>query len=845
MTNDPGTQEIQRLRAESDALEELLRVQEKVVVEQSLQLEEALDQRDKQIAELRLAEEQLRETSDALRIEAARSRQYLDIAGVVIVALNTNGIIELVNKKGCEVIGAPEEFVIGKNWFDQFVPELFRVEIKNKFSELISGKLDPFEYDEYLIITSHGEERLIAWHNSLRMDSTGKVVGTLSSGTDITARSRAQKELKAAHDFVTGIIDSIADPIFVKDQAHAYVAGNKAYCDLVGTPREQILGRNDYDYFPKEQVDVFWEKDDVVFQTEQENENEELLTDHRGQTSIIITKKTLYKNPETGQKFLVGAIRDVSAMKRAEKALQYSNRLLSALMSNLPGMIYRCRNDENRTIEYASKGCTDLTGYAPADLIENNHHSLRSIIHPSDQPSVFEQLERAMKRRLPFQLTYRIVTATGLERWVIEHGSIEMIPDEERECVFGIILDITDRMLQEEHRKRLMTAVEQAAESIVITSADGTIEYVNPAFTTNTGYELAESVGRNPRFLKSGKHEKEFYSQMWESLMRGEVWTGRITNRTKDGRLIEEESTISPVRDSSGRIVNYVAVRRDVTRLVELESQLRQAQKLEAVGSLAAGIAHEINTPIQFVGDNTHFLNDAFNDILSIVSHASKTCQFSCEQNSEMKKALERIDLPYLEQEIPRAINQTLEGVDRVATIVRAMKDFSHPDKGEKSNIDINSALQTTLTVARNEIKYVADVKTEFDASLPPVPCYSGELNQVFLNILVNAAHAINDVVGSSGGRGLITVKTIQSGSDVIIAITDTGAGIKPENNHRIFDPFFTTKEVGRGTGQGLAIARNVICEKHGGSITFESELGKGTTFIVRLPVNENKAVTA
>ncbi len=843
MTNDLRIQELQRLKAEVDALEELLRVQEKVVVEQSLQLEEALNQRDRQIAELRLAEEQLRKTSTALGVEAARSRQYLDIAGVMIVALDVDGTVELVNKKGCEVIGASEDHIVGKNWFDHFVPDLHRAEVKNRFDDFAAGKLDPFEYDETMIITASGEEKLVAWHNSLRVDPAGQVLGTLSSGADITARSKAQKELRAAHDFVTGIIDSIADPIFVKDQAHTYVAGNKAYCDLVGKPREQILGRNDYDYFPKEQVDIFWEKDDVVFKTEEENENEELLTDHRGETSIIITKKKLYKNPETGQKFLVGAIRDVTELKRAERALQYSNGLLSALMSNLPGMVYRCRNDKDRTIEFASKGCADLTGYSPLDLIENNILSFRSIIHPADWPSVLEQLESSLKKRLPFQLTYRIVTADGRERWVIEHGSIEVMTDEDRECVFGVILDITDRMRQEENRKRLMTAVEQAAESILITSADGAIEYVNPAFTRHTGYELTEIIGRNPRMLKSDKHDRDFYSQLWDTLTRGEVWVGRITNKTKDGRLIEEESTISPVRDSSGRIVNYVAVKRDVTRLVELEAQLRQAQKLEAVGSLAAGIAHEINTPIQFVGDNTHFLSDAFSDILTLLSHASKLCEVEAEQNGETMAMLKRIDLPYLEQEIPRAISQTLEGVERVATIVRAMKDFSHPDKGEKSNIDINSALQTTLTVARNEIKYVADVKTDFSPELPPVPCYSGQLNQVFLNILVNAAHAIGEVVGPGGGRGLITVKTLLSESDVIVAISDTGAGIKPEIKHRIFDPFFTTKEVGKGTGQGLAIARNVICDKHGGSITVESEIGKGTTFIVRLPVSEKQMV--
>jgi signal transduction histidine kinase len=204
---------------------------------------------------------------------------------------------------------------------------------------------------------------------------------------------------------------------------------------------------------------------------------------------------------------------------------------------------------------------------------------------------------------------------------------------------------------------------------------------------------------------------------------------------------------------------------------------------------------------------------------------------------AEVQRAEEASDCAFLLEEVPRAITQTLEGVDRVATIVRAMKEFAHPEGREMAAADLNRALLSTLTVARNELKYVADVETDF-GELPLVICNVGDLNQVFLNLLVNAAHAIGDVVKGTFGKGKIRVHTQAEGNTVLVTISDTGCGIAEANRPKVFDPFFTTKEVGRGTGQGLAIARTVVVDRHKGALTFESEVGKGTTFHVRLPVD-------
>jgi signal transduction histidine kinase len=279
-----------------------------------------------------------------------------------------------------------------------------------------------------------------------------------------------------------------------------------------------------------------------------------------------------------------------------------------------------------------------------------------------------------------------------------------------------------------------------------------------------------------------------------------------------------------------------------------LEVQLRQAQKLESIGHLAAGIAHEINTPTQFVGDNVRFLSTAFADLGRVLAQyqcllaAAKTgvCPTTLIETCETVNR--EADLEYLLAEIPKALEQSTDGIDRVATIVRAMKEFAHPGSKEMVAVNLNKAIESTVIVARNEWKYVADLQTHLDPSLPLVPCLVGEFNQVVLNMIINATHAIAGASKGTGEKGTITISTSHVGDFVEVRIADTGTGIPESIRHKIFDPFFTTKAVGQGTGQGLAIARSVIITKHGGTIAVDSAVGKGTAFLIRLPLNASPA---
>ncbi|MEJ2283268.1 MAG: ATP-binding protein [Desulfobacterales bacterium] len=302
--------------------------------------------------------------------------------------------------------------------------------------------------------------------------------------------------------------------------------------------------------------------------------------------------------------------------------------------------------------------------------------------------------------------------------------------------------------------------------------------------------------------------------------------------------------TVNPINGDDNNILGLTIIGADITDRKKMESRLQQSHKMEAIGQLAAGIAHEINTPVQFVGDNTRFFQESFDDLIQIIKQqqeslaAARANSLTDELVEKTNQLIEDIDLEYLEEEIPIAIQHSLKGVERIAKIVQAMKIFAHPGMVAKEPVDINEEIGKTITITRNEWKYVAELITEFDDSLPPVPCFRAEFNQVILNMIVNAAHAIAEVnKENQSAKGTIHIRTSHEGGYAKICIGDTGAGIPEEIRTKIFDLFFTTKEPGKGTGQGLAISHSVIVEKHNGTLDLETREGKGTTFIIGLPL--------
>lgn len=387
-------------------------------------------------------------------------------------------------------------------------------------------------------------------------------------------------------------------------------------------------------------------------------------------------------------------------------------------------------------------------------------------------------------------------------------------------------------------------ALAQAEFAAAITDGCGTITFVNDAFTRLTGHTPQDAIGASIEILRTVNYDDAFYDAIWQRLTSGERWSDRMSVGRKDGGAYRSRSFAAPILEPDGTIVGYSFFSRDTSDEAKLEAQLGHLQKMEAIGEMAAGIAHEINTPIQYIGDNIQFLREATAGMMRLAAASAAACEagrgaaIPPEILDELDTLRREIDWDFLKEEIPLAIEQSLEGRDRVADIVRAMKEFARPGDEELTPLDINHAIENTLAVSRGEWKNVAAIALHLTDHLPPVHCYPSSFNQVLLNLVVNASHAIADRHGN-GGKGLITISSALREDVVEVVVGDNGCGIPAEIVSRIFEPFFTTKDVGKGTGQGLALTHAVIVERMKGEIEVDSTPGEGTRFLLRLPLGE------
>jgi signal transduction histidine kinase len=393
----------------------------------------------------------------------------------------------------------------------------------------------------------------------------------------------------------------------------------------------------------------------------------------------------------------------------------------------------------------------------------------------------------------------------------------------------------------EEARERLEAVMDCAPANIATIACDDTVLFLNRPWLYLNNQPI---VGASWKTQVEPTQQGPMTAALKKVFETGDHQSFHVAVKGSEDRPRWLANHIGPMR-LGGRVAAAVVISQDVTDAKLAEAELADAQRLASVGTLAAGVAHEINTPVQFVSDSVHFIREAVTDVLSLVDRLETIQRLVLNETpfSEIvaaaragSEALEAVDIEYLRDNMPKALTRVLDGLTRVATIVGSMKEFAHPAQREMAPVDLNRAIQSTLVVATSEYKYVADLETDF-ADLPPVVCHVNDINQAVLNIVVNAAHAIADAAKGGGRRGLITVKTEHSGRHVVISIGDNGGGIPERIQSRIYDPFFTSKEVGRGTGQGLAIARAIVEDKHGGELAFKTSPGVGTTFSIRLPI--------
>jgi len=472
-----------------------------------------------------------------------------------------------------------------------------------------------------------------------------------------------------------------------------------------------------------------------------------------------------------------------------------------------------------------------------------------AMIHPEDLHALDDHIERNRRGKLS-EVQYRLRGYDGVTRWLCARTVPRAAED--RVIYDGVVWEVSEQKSAEAallaSQERLRTLVANVP-GVVFRLAPGErwrADFVSDAMGVMFGFEATEFTSVPPRRALSDlvdPTDLDAVVAARKSAMEGSEYAVeyRLVDAAGDVRWVYEHG--QAILDDQGGapwvdgVIFDITDRKNAERELErMEVELRLAQKLEAVGQLAAGVAHEINTPIQFVGDSIGFLEGAFRDTFELIgAYRAELRNAEPSVREAIVRAEDEADIAYVEERAPIVFERIRNGIERVATLVKAMKDFAHPGGSGMQPADVNEALQSTVTVAHSEYKDYADVELDLE-ELPPVVCNIGELGQVFLNLLVNAAHAIEAFHGAAGRRGTIRITSRLEGQIIVVTVADDGCGIPVAVRDRIFDPFFTTKEVGRGTGQGLAITHSIVVDHHGGAIACDSAPGEGTTFTITLP---------
>jgi PAS domain S-box-containing protein len=779
-----------------------------------------------EITDRKRAEELLRESEERYRIAIENSND-----GIVLAK---EGKHFFANRRFLEIFGCDREEALSMDSFAVVHPD-DRERVREISAKRKRGEEVPSRY-EFKGIRKDGTP----------LDIQAAVAPVVYRGDpislvyfrDITERKKAEEVLRESENKFRDLAEKALVGIYlVQDGVFKYV--NSRFAEIHGYEVAELIDRKGpHDTIVPEDLPEL-----------QENMRKHLSGEYdfvRAREFRIMTKQGETRNVEVysthtmyrGKRALIGTVLDVTERKVTQDALRWKTAFLEALVDSSRDGILVVDRERRKVLQ--NRRFVDLRKL-PQQIAEEKDDEKR--------------------------LSYLKTTVKDPDQWLEKVNYLYSHPDEtsddEIEFLDGTVLnrhsspvlgedgtyygriwgfqDITERRQAEDLLKRIVTSSPMG----IFILQHGKTQLVNSQFGTFTGYSEEEAIGMNLLdIVHPGDRSK--IEDMGRKMLRGELTTPyeyRIITKSGETRTLMQ--TITPIHYRGERAVLGNII--DITDRKALESQVIQSQKLEAIGQLAAGIAHEINTPIQYVGDNINFLQDAFRNAFTLLEDyhaliaAAKAESLNGDIIARVEQRAEAIDLPYLTGEIPQAIGQSLEGVERVTKIVRAMKEFSHPGTKEKNLVDINKAIENTITVSRNEWKYTSDMATDFDPSLPLVPCLPGEFNQVILNIIVNAAQAMGEIHDGSNGKGTIKITTRPTGDKAEIRISDTGPGIPENIKSRIFDPFFTTKEVGKGTGQGLAIARSVIVDKHHGTISCETEVGKGTTFIICLPLDDKQ----
>ncbi len=695
---------------------------------------------------------------------------------------------------------------VGKTDFDFFPADQAQIFYADEQEIIRTGQ--PLVGEEEKIVWASGE---VTWVSTTKMpqrDPKGKIIGTFGVSRDITERKRTEEALIEEKHLLDTLMDYLPDLIYFKDREGHFTQVNRALARQYGlSGPSQAVGTTDFDFFSPENAQGFYRDEEQMIRTGQPMVGKEEKNIWRdGHVTWDSTTKLPWRDAKGNIIGTFGMSRDITERKRAEEELYESRQMLQTILDTIPQRVFW--KDRNFSFLGCNKAFALDAGLKdPAEIIGRNDYELAwrdtAERYRADDKLVMEQETPRLNYEEPQD------RPDGSQWWV----RTNKLPLRDREGkvvgMIGTFEDITERKQVEAEHVRLVTAIEQSAEGVVITSATGDIEYVNPAFTRITGYSREEVLGKNPRILKSGQQDPAFYQQLWATILRGEIWHGQLINRRKDGSLYTEELNIAPVRGAQGEVTHFISTKQDVTERKQLERQLIQAQKMEAVGRLAGGVAHD------------------FNNLLTIINGYA---QLLTERSSPEDPRLELME-------------EILMAGEKAASLTRQLLAFSRRQVLEPRILDLSRVLADLEKMLHRLIGEDVELVTTYEPDLGRVKVDPGQIEQVVMNLAVNARDAMPE-----GGKLNIETSNVEidegyarshpnitPGKYVMMAVSDTGCGMDLDIQRHIFEPFFTTKEKGHGTGLGLATTYGII-KQSGGFIWVYSEPGQGSTFKIYFP---------
>ncbi len=608
------------------------------------------------------------------------------------------------------------------------------------------------------------------------------------------------KRLHDCESRLSGIMQHSPSIIFLKDLEGHYLLINRQFEILFNISNEEIQGKTGYDLFPAKAADLFHKNSQKVIETAKVSIlNEMVLHGSTEHTYFTVIYPTRDSNGIVDG--ICGIATDITDRKQAEESLQtiFDSAADGIMLANI----------ESQRFVNANNAVCQMLGYSAEEFKQLSIAD----IHPAESMDyVQDQIKKQLNGEILLAPNIPITRKDGTVFFADISASVTNVYGYPH--LLGIVRDITERKRAEAERKLLMSANEQTCEIIIITDHEGTMQYVNPSFTKITGYTEKEAIGKNPRILKSGIQDAVYYKKMWKTLSQGNTWQGHFINKKKDGTIYTEDATISPMLDDCGKITNYVAVKRDISNELEIEQQLQQAQKMEAVGQLAGGIAHD------------------FNNLLHIIRGYS--------------------DLLLMDSSPDNPDYQKIEGIQnaamKAAALTRQLLTFSRRQVIQPEDRDLNLLINEILTMLRRLIGENIELNFVAEKSLDTICADKSQMEQLLINLCVNARDAM-----PNGGKLTVETHNIsitdeyakmhvwsKPGNYTILGVSDNGCGMNKELKSHIFDPFFTTKKIGKGTGLGLATVFGIV-KQHNGFINVYSEVDKGTTFRIYLPTVERQ----